>query len=79
MWAYGSRVKRTARLNSDLDLVVFTTPEQRQQVFKLKDVLAESNIPYIVDVHIWDEVPERFREIIRNKYLVLQKGECLVP
>jgi predicted nucleotidyltransferase len=27
VWAYGSRVKGTARPNSDLDLVVFTTPE----------------------------------------------------
>lgn len=27
VWAYGSRVKLTARPSSDLDLVAFTTPE----------------------------------------------------
>jgi predicted nucleotidyltransferase len=71
VWAYGSRVKGTARPNSDLDLVVFTTHEQRPQVSELKDALDESNIPFRVDLHVWDEVPERFHEIIRSEYLVL--------
>ncbi len=75
VWAYGSRVKGTARTNSDLDLVAFTTPEQRSVVSQLKEAIAESNIPFLVDLHVWDEVPERFREIIREKYVVLQEGE----
>ena len=75
VWAYGSRVKGTARTNSDLDLVVFTTPEQRSVVSELKDAIAESNIPYLVDLHVWYEVPERFREIIREKYVVVQEGQ----
>lgn len=70
VWAYGSRVKGTARPNSDLDLVVFTSPAQRSLVAELKDELAESSaIPFIVDLHVWDEVPERFREIIREEYV----------
>jgi predicted nucleotidyltransferase len=70
VWAYGSRVKGTARPNSDLDLVVFTAPPQRPLVAELKDELAESSaIPFIVDLHVWDEVPERFREIIREEYV----------
>jgi len=72
-WAYGSRVKHRARPNSDLDLVVFTTPAQRPQVMELKEALDESNIPFRVDLHIWDDVPERFHEIIRNEYLMLSK------
>ena len=76
VWAYGSRVKGTARPNSDLDLVVFTTPEQLPLVSELKDELAESsNIPFLVDLHVWDEIPERFREIIRKEYVVLQEAE----
>ena len=75
VWAYGSRVKGTARTNSDLDLVAFTTPAQRSVVSELKDAIAESNIPFLVDLHVWDEVPERFREIIREKYVVVQEGE----
>jgi predicted nucleotidyltransferase len=76
VWAYGSRVKGTARPNSDLDLVVFTTPEQCSVVSELKDELAESSkIPFLVDLHVWDEIPERFREIIRKEYVVLQEAE----
>ena len=72
VWAYGSRVKWTARPNSDLDLVAFTTPAQRAQVADLKEALAESNLPFPVDLHVWDDVPERFREIIRKEYIVVQ-------
>jgi type I restriction enzyme S subunit len=75
VWAYGSRVKWTARLNSDLDLVVFAAPGRHRRVSELKDALASSNLPFVVDVHIWDEVPERFHEIIRNEYVVLQDAE----
>lgn len=76
VWAYGSRVKGAARLNSDLDLVAFITPEQRPLVAELKDELAESSkIPFLVDLHVWDEIPERFREIICQEYVVLQEVE----
>ncbi|MGD0090486.1 MAG: restriction endonuclease subunit S [Planctomycetota bacterium] len=73
VWAYGSRVKWTARPNSDLDLVVFPTPAQRQRVSELKDALAESSLPFPVDVHFWDQVPEPFHAIIRKEYVVLQE------
>ena len=75
VWAYGSRAKWTARPNSDLDLVAFTTPVQNPRVSELKEALAESNLPFPVDVHVWDEVPERFHKIIRNEYVVLQEAE----
>jgi len=75
VWAYGSRVKWTARPNSDLDLVAFTTPAQRQVVAELKEALGESNIPFLIDLHIWDEVPARFHEIIRKEYVVLQEDK----
>ena len=75
VWAYGSRVKWTARPNSDLDLVAFATPAQRPQVADLKEALAESNLPFPVDLHVWDEVPERFREIIREEYVVVQEAK----
>lgn len=76
VWVYGSRVKGAARPNSDLDMVVFTTPEQRPLVAALKDELAESSaIPFLVDLHVWDEIPERFRAIISHEYVVLQETE----
>ena len=73
VWAYGSRAKWTARPNSDLDLVAFTTPEQNQTVSALKEALAESDLPFLVDLHVWSEVPERFHEIIRKVYVVIQE------
>lgn len=75
VWAYGSRVKWTARPNSDLDLVAFTTPAQRHLVSELKEALGESNLPFLIDFHVWDEVPERFHEIIRKEYVVLQEAK----
>ena len=74
VWAYGSRVKWTARPNSDLDLVAFTSPAQQPQVADLKEALAESNLPFPVNLHVWDDVPERFREIIRKDYVVVQEA-----
>ena len=79
VWAYGSRVKCTANPYSDLDLVAFTSPAQRPAVSELKDELAESDLPFLVDLHIWDEVPERFHEIIRKEYVVLQEAPFSSP
>jgi predicted nucleotidyltransferase len=71
VWAYGSRVRHTARPHSDLDLVVFTSSAQRRSVVELKEALSESDLPFVVDLHVWDEVPEKFHEIIRKEYVVL--------
>jgi len=78
IWAYGSRVKGSARPNSDLDLVVFTTPTQRSQVAELKDALDESNLPFRVDLHAWNDIPERFHDVIRNDYHVLSNSSSSV-
>ena len=75
VWAYGFRVKWTARPNSDLDLVAFDTPMQRAHLADLKEALAENNLPFPVDLHVWDDVPERFREIICKEYVVLQEAK----
>ena len=74
VWAYGSRVRWTARPDSDLDLVAFTTPAQRQWVVELKEAMDESDLPFLVDLHVWNEVPERFHEIIRREYVVLRES-----
>lgn len=75
VWAYGSRVKGTHHEGSDLDLVVFTTPDQRTTVSDLREALEESDIPFIVDLHRWDEIPDTFREIVRSGYVVIQEGQ----
>ena len=70
VWVYGSRVKWTTHTQSDLDMVVFATPEQNSQVFDLREALEESNLPFRVDLFVWDDVPERFRKHIKQDYVV---------
>ena len=71
VWAYGSRVKGAARRNSDLDLVVFTASAQQPLVSELKDAIAESNIPFVVDLHVWDEIPDHFHHSIEREHVAL--------
>ncbi len=70
-WAYGSRVKWTARPQSDLDLVVFTKPEQEHNVSELREAFEESNLPFRVDLFVWDTVPDQFRKQIEIEHAVL--------
>ncbi len=70
-WVYGSRAKWTARPQSDLDLVVFATPDQRNRIGALRDAFEESDLPFRVDLFVWDEVPEEFREEIESEHIVL--------
>ena len=57
-WVYGSRAKWTSTPQSDLDLVVFSTPEQRRQVGDLREAFDESSLPFRVDLSVWDEVAD---------------------
>ena len=75
VWAYGSRVKWTARPQSDLDLVAFASCEQEAAVFNLREALEESSLPFPVDLFIWDELPESFRKWIEAEHVVLVEGE----
>ena len=74
-WAYGSRVKWTSRTQSDLDLVVFAKPQQARAVSDLREAYEESNLPFRVDLFVWDEVPEAFREQIERGHVVLVSGQ----
>ena len=70
-WVYGSRVKWTSTPKSDLDIVVFATPEQRPQVGDLREAFEESNLPFRVDLFVWDEVPDSFRTRIEAEHVAL--------
>ena len=73
-WAYGSRAQWTARPQSDLDMVVFASPEQNGQVSHLREAFEESNLPFRVDLFVWDAVPEKFRKQIEAEHVVLVAG-----
>ena len=74
-WVYGSRTKWTSRPQSDLDLVVFSTPEQRAQVGALRDAFEESDLPFRVDLFVWDDVPEAFHEKIETEHVALVSSD----
>ena len=74
-WVYGSRVKGTSRPTSDLDLVVFAGPKQSARVAELREAFEESNLPFPVDLFVWDEVPESFRTRIEAEHAVLSKDD----
>ena len=71
VWAYGSRVRWTSRPASDLDLVAFARPEQGARVAELREAFEESDLPFSVDLFVWDETSEGFRKHVEAEYLVL--------
>ena len=73
-WVYGSRAKWTSRPQSDLDLVVFATSEQSDRVFDLREAFEESNLPFRVDLFVWETVPEQFRKHIKRDHVVVCSG-----
>ena len=75
VWAYGSRVRWTSHPASDLDLVAFARPEQAARVAELGEAFDESDLPFRVDLFVWDDVPESFRERIKTEHVVLEKQE----
>ena len=75
VWACGSRTKWTSRPESDLDLVAFARPEQSARVADLREAFEESNLPFRVDLFVWDEAPESFRARIEAEHVVLVEKE----
>ena len=74
-WVYGSRVKWMSRPQSDLDLVVFATPGQKSRVGDLREAFEEGNLPFRVDLFVWDAIPETFKEQIGAEHVVLVEAE----
>lgn len=68
VWAYGSRVQWISRPESDLDLVVFSGPEQSSQVSDLREAVEKSNLPFRVDVLVWEDVPVSFQKQIVKEH-----------
>lgn len=75
VWAYGSRVKWNASETSDLDCVVFGATNK--DVYNAKEAFDESDIPFIVQLLSWGEIPENFKANIQRNYVVLQEKSAL--
>ena len=65
VYAFGSRVKLTAKAHSDLDLVVVAETEiPLGRMHLLEEAFAESDLPFRVDVLDWHAISAEFREQI---------------
>jgi type I restriction enzyme S subunit len=75
VWAFGSRVKGTAKAYSDLDLAIISQqPLSLTKMATLKEAFDESNLSIRVDVVDWVTASEVFRKIIEQDKVVVQKG-----
>jgi len=72
--AFGSRVTKTAKKFSDLDLVIITTnPLPLAVLADLVDAFSNSKLPIKVDVLDWSRISENFQRLILNRYLTIQE------
>lgn len=68
VYAFGSRTKGSARPYSDLDLLlVGKQPLGWKKIEAIKQVLSESDLPFLVDVVDWQTVDETFKKQIGNR------------
>ena len=71
VWVYGSRAQWTSQPESDLDLVVFSGPDQSGQVADLREAFEESELPFRVDVLVWNDMPGSFQTQVGKEHLPL--------
>ena len=72
--AFGSRVTGKAKPFSDLDLAVIgDEPLPLETRARLEEAFSESDLPWKVDVLVWAQVDEDFREQIIETCAVLRK------
>jgi len=72
--AYGSRVTGSAHEGSDLDLAVRNISNPLIALCNLaevRDAFSESNIPVLVDILDWAQIPDSFREEIEQSGVVI--------
>jgi len=62
-YAFGSRTKGTHRPLSDLD-IVSRAPLSKIQVSEINEKFEESNLSFKVDLILWSEIDEAFKEKI---------------
>lgn len=71
IWAYGSRIKGEAHDGSDLDLVVKDFHNNELKMFELRELIENSNIPILVDINEFKDLPKTFQEEIEKDYVVI--------
>jgi len=73
VWAYGSRVDGSAHEGSDLDLVIRSANLQKlppQLLRRLQEIIRLSNIPILVELRGWTDLPSNFQAQIEKQYVI---------
>ena len=68
IWAYGSRVNSSSHDGSDLDLTVKDFGNSEKDLSELKQLLSDSNIPFLIDINEFCRLPEYMQESIKKSY-----------
>jgi uncharacterized protein len=71
-YAYGSRVKGTARKFSDLDLC-YQEEIPSEVVYQIKEELEESDLPFFVELVNWKHMSSDFQELIKKDLVLIEK------
>lgn len=74
IWAYGSRIKGEAHSGSDLDLIVKSFNCESANIYELRKLINDSNIPFIVDIHEFNQLPQSFQDEIKKDYIIITGG-----
>ncbi len=69
--AYGSRINDDFHSGSDLDLTVKDFGDDNCNIGELRNILTNSNIPFLIDISMFNDLPESFRENILKKHIVI--------
>lgn len=69
IWAYGSRINGDSHSGSDLDLTVKSFNEDKKHLSDLKDLLNNSDIPFLIDITEYEKLPTSFQEEIKKSYI----------
>ena len=76
IWAFGSRIKKSHRKASDLDLAVLCDKEMaKKELPKLNDIFIESDLPFKVQLLDFNRLPENMQENIKKNYVILYSGK----
>lgn len=65
IFAYGSRINGRAHNCSDLDLTIKNFPKDKY-LFDLKEIISESDVTFLVDINIFENLPESFKKEIEK-------------
>ncbi|MCC8015101.1 MAG: nucleotidyltransferase domain-containing protein [Eubacterium sp.] len=71
IWAYGSRVNGDCHSGSDLDLAVKSFGGEKKSVRELRNLISDSNVPFLTDVNEFDRLPKSFQDEIVKSYVII--------